>query len=196
MYYYFARQDYLEEHIKMHEQQQFFKCSNCDAKFDHKSNLKEYFEKVHDEQKPLKCDDDIACHYDKEKPFQCIYCEKSFPSKIQIKDHVLSVHEENNVEEQKQNDNKKSDPICCRVCGGYFQEAIDLSKHLKMYSKCRTKAHLSFLEKQGIFPSFEINKDKILNDDDKSLKIQRAENIKEMIPNEAAGNGEYMILGL
>ena len=186
----------------MHEQQELFKCINCDRTFAQKSNLEEHFENFHNVKKPSKCeisdndfsesnqmDDHVSSNYDMSKLFQCIYCVKSFAGKLKLKAHVLSVHEEKKSpleqstpktvhEEEKiedPNKDKENSIFCCRVCGSYFQDIATLLNHLQNHSQCSTKGHLNFLKSQGILPSsFE----KITNDMDNSLKIKLGNNRK------------------
>ncbi len=90
----------IRSHVRVHFQEQKFKCGTCSKTFKWKWNLIQHEKR----------------HQINQKMIPCIYCQEEFASKRQLWKHYLSVH-------------KDKRPFVCGKCGKDFKNHCGLIYH-------------------------------------------------------------------
>ena len=90
----------LTQHIKWHNGQKDYKCTECNKLFSQAGNLKSHIKSIHRDERPFKCSlcdksfkqkDSLNCHIKRhsviQKNFQCDMCVKAFAKQPELKTH-------------------------------------------------------------------------------------------------------------
>ncbi|KAG8511317.1 Transcription factor IIIA, partial [Galemys pyrenaicus] len=164
----FVRDYHLSRHSLIHTGEKPFVCtaSDCDQKFNTKSNLKKHFERKHEnQQKQYVCDFEGCkktfkkhqqlkihqCQHTNESPFKCTHegCGKDFATPSRLKRH-RKVHEGYKCQKDcsfvaktwtellKHVREAHKEEIICEVCQKTFKRKDYLKQHMKTHATERT----------------------------------------------------------